>query len=570
MKTVGKPCKCIQFLLIVALCGTSYSAQDDTAVFSSLNDSLAALVIGDFKGLIDGASAVVNQFMPGMGAAIVSQAGSFVGDSELTGFEDGDGIAAIAFPDNLVVVFAEVGESERSLYQENTTKSGFQSAAVGDLTVFSDRLAGIETGQKVATEVQKTLLEGNDRASLETYIHVPKIIETYKEEIDGAFKSIPEMMKASMAKSATAQPQSEGMANIIQAEFFSVYNLISQLDIFRLELTPTADGISLGLSFLPKKDTNLSRLLIHAKGGDAGNLVRMLPGDGAFRMEAAYDAKAFEDFALKEMDAAFASLDWTDEEKANMRKFVEESMQIHGSGFAGAMFGDSDAFLSGAFIYNVEDPERSLKLFREMNANIESFGILDLYKKMGMEMKFEYKENFKEHKGIPIHRMEMNLDLEGMEEPGAEAFLKSFSNLNYDLAIVEGFLVYTMGDTPIEELVDRVLEGGSADTLPLISKNQFGEGGSFYMDLGIEGYLRTISNVMKSVPDESEKKGTEEILSKIDASLAVLSGAPPICMALFADSEGADFKIHLPTGLLQKASQAVMGAMMPAMAPKGD
>jgi len=316
----------------------------------------------------------------------------------------------------------------------------------------------------------------------------------------------------------------------------------------------------------PKKETNFSKLLTHAKGGDAGNMVQMLPGDGAFRMEAAYDVKAFQDFVLDEMDAVFDSLEWTDEEKGNMRKWIEEYMQIYVSGFAGSMFGDSDVFLNGSFIYNVEDPERSLQLFREMTTNLESFGILDRYKKMGMEMKFDYKENFNEHKGIPIHRMEMSFDFEEMKEKEAEPFLKAFTNLNYDLAIVKGYLVYTIGGSPIEEVIDRVLEGGPPDTPPLISKEQFGEGGSFYLDLGLEGYLRMISNIMKDIPDGTEKEKTEDARAKIDAGLTALSGAPPISVGLFADTDQASLKISVPTELLQKGSQAVGEVMM----PKGD
>jgi hypothetical protein len=563
MNAIPKHPLCVCFVFTVVLFAPRSGAQDSQPIYSTLDDSHAALVVGDVKGLIDGAIAVVDLVMPGMSAMIPAQIGGFTGDTEMTGFEPGNGVAAIAFPGNRVVVFAEVAEGQRDTYRESVKNLGIESAMVGDLAVFSQSENGIETGKRVAAEVQETLLEGTGRASLDAYLHLPKILDTYKSEIEGTIASLPELMKASMAQSATAHAPTEGMENIVQAEVYAVYNFVSQLDIFEVELEPGQEGLSLELTFIPKKGTHFARLLTAAKGGDAGNLIRMLPNDGAFRMEAAYDVKAFQDFMLDEMDAVFEDLEWTDEEKADMRKWIEEYMTIYGRGFAGSMFGDSEVFMNGAFIYNVEDPEQSLQLFRQMATHLESSGILDLYKKMGMEMKVDYKENFKEYKEIPIDRMEMAFDFAGMAEKEAEAFLKSFANFKYDLAIAKGYLVLTMGDPPIEGVIDRVLEGGSSDTKPLASKEKFGEGGSFYLDVGLEGYLRMISNVMKDIPDSTEKEKSEEARAKIESSLSALSGAPPISVGLFADTEQANLKLSIPSGLLQKGSQAAVGAMTP-------
>jgi hypothetical protein len=72
-----------------------------------------------------------------------------------------------------------------------------------------------------------------------------------------------------------------------------------------------------------------------------------------------------------------------------------------------------------------------------------------------------------------------------------------------------------------------------------------------------------ISNVMKDIPDSTEKEKSEEARAKIESSLSALSGAPPISVGLFADTEQANLKLSIPSGLLQKGSQAAVGAMTP-------
>ena len=83
---------------------------------ASMDDAFAAIVIGDFKGLVDGVSGIVNQVMPGMGAMIPAQVGGFFGDPQLSGFEEGDGVVGIIFPGDLTVAFAEVNEDQHEAY----------------------------------------------------------------------------------------------------------------------------------------------------------------------------------------------------------------------------------------------------------------------------------------------------------------------------------------------------------------------------------------------------------------------------------------------------------------------
>ncbi|MCA9412841.1 MAG: hypothetical protein KC944_16625 [Candidatus Omnitrophica bacterium] len=540
---------------------------------ASMDDAFAAIVIGDFKGLVDGVSGIVNQVMPGMGAMIPAQVGGFFGDPQLSGFEEGDGVVGIIFPGDLTVAFAEVNEDQHEAYIQKCSESGLQAASVGSVLVLSDDPVGIETGKKIANEVVENLLTENPNPSLHALVHVPKIMKTYRKEIDGFIEGLPQMMEQGMAASATKEDMAEGMGKFLEAEVYFVYNLASQLDIFEVELSPGQDGISLEVSFMPAENTNFQTLLAESKGGDVSKMVSMVPADGAIRAEAGYDVAALQDYTKKEIDKILTQVDWPQEEKDELKSLADPYLKVYGSGFVASMLGDEggDTFMTGYYLCDVENPDEAVEFFKEMNSQFDAMGLTNLYDSMGIEMTFEFKENVKEHQGIPIHQLAMNMDLSKMENADKEGMadlMKAFSNFTYDVCIVDGYLAYTVGGSSIETLIDLIKKGGDPSIPPLASKKHFGEGGSYYGDLSLEGYLRMFTSIMKGMPQEDESFG--EVMKQIESVKSVFAGAPPISAGLFADREQAKFKLYIPSLLLQKVSQAVMGVMMSAGASGGN
>jgi len=184
-----KPICTSHLLILTALLTVAFTipimAEEKPASFSSVEESLGSMVIGDVPGFMSGVSGLVDQVMPGMGAMIPAQVGSLVGDPALSGFGDAGGMAALVFPGELKVVFAEVAESQRDSYREKAKEKGISSAVVGDLMIFSEIEAGIEPGKKVADEVYETYLKEKGDPNLRVTIQVPNVLETYKDKIEG-------------------------------------------------------------------------------------------------------------------------------------------------------------------------------------------------------------------------------------------------------------------------------------------------------------------------------------------------------------------------------------------------
>ncbi len=563
MRTLTHSLKVNSILILVVTALSIHTQAQDAPPPSSMDDSFAAVVIGDLPALVNGVVGIVDQVMPGMGAMIPAQVGGFLGDPELEGFSDGDGAAGIIFPGDLMVVFAEVNPDKHDAYSENAANMGLQAASSGSMLILSDDEVGIEVGKKIAGEVKGALLTDNPKASIHALVHVPKIKETFQTEIDQMLESLPEMMEAGMTEESTQPFTSEGFSNILEAEVLALYHFLSQLEILELELSPSNEGISLELSFMPLEKTNFSTLLTQSKGGDSGSLIQMVPGSGAIRSEASFDGRAYQEFIQKELEKIIEEVDWTSEEEISLKEWSEQTLTIYGNGFAASMLGEpgSESFLNGSFIYDVEDTEKALAMFRDMNSQMDSMGFLDLYSDLGMEMEFEFQENSGEHKGVSIHRMEMKMDLEGMDESEDIApFMNMFTNFTYHIATLDNYLLYTMGDSSIENLIDLVQSGGDSSIGPLASRTHFGEGGSAYGDISLEGYIRMFTGIMKGMPQEEE--GFGEFMKTIQSVESVFQGAPPISMSLFADTLQAKLKLYLPSALMQRISQAAMGAMM--------
>lgn len=537
----------------------------------SMDDSFAALVIGDVRGLVDGASAIVNQVMPGMGEMVPAQAGGVLGDPGLTAFGPGDGIAAVVFPGDLVVVIAEAAPDQHEAYTENAVKMGAQAVSVGDLLVVSEDEKGIEIGKKIAGEVQSALLAEGSKASLHALVNVQKVLETYQSEIDSFLEEFPKTMETAMAEAEPENAPPKGLTNILEAEVFGAYQLISQLEIFEVELTPAKEGIGLELTFMPEPGTNLATLLVDSKGGDARKLTGMIPSDGAIRAEGAYDGKALNAFFKKELPVLFEKLNWTEEEKKEIQDLVDMSLDLYGTGFALSMLlerPESTGFLNGYYLYEVADPTKAVDLFREFGSGMGPMGFMDMYEDLGMKVEFEFEENVKTHAGIPVHRMSQKIEAVSDEAKEASGVLSLFSDMDSDIAVIGDHLVVAVGGVPIEEAIDLVQSGGGNASKELASRQHFGEGGTFYVDLHIDGYLRMSGTILQKTPGSAEEMG--EVGAILESVQSVFKDAPPIVKSMFADPEKAKAKLFIPSALIQRGSQAVMGAMMGAAVQQGN
>lgn len=550
-------------ITVVYLLIPNLAAQEDPQVFAKLDDSFAAITIGDVKELLEEVSTLVNRAAPGMGEMIPAQVGQFLGDPDLEGFEEGAGLTGVVFPGDQVVVFAEIAAAKREEYEAHAKSQGMQAAIADNLLLLSDSESGIATGKKVAGEVSSALLAENDRGSLEGFLHVPKLFEAYQDAIDSGLAGVFSMMKSGMAASATGTQDLGAVMNILEAEVFAFYNILKQVDIASLDVLPNRDGLTLDFSLMPRPNTNFATFLESVALRDSPDLIGPLPPDGTVRFEAQYDADALKKFVNGETDSLLAAVEWTEEEEADLRKLIGNSLVVYGKGFAGSLLGPSEELLSGAFLYRTDDPERSLELVKEMATDMDAFGLGDLYKGLGMEMKFDYQEAVRVHREVPIHRMEANFETDDSMPEESRSILKLFADMSYEMAVVEDLLVYTMGDSPIEEVLDNLLGDRPSGATPLVSKDRLGEDGLFYMDLSLEGYLRLIGEIMKEVVPKPEDEGGPDAIYFLGAAAEAFRGAPPILFAKFAGSGGAQLKVQIPAGLLDKASRATMGGAPP-------
>jgi hypothetical protein len=100
----------------------------------------------------------------------------------------------------------------------------------------------------------------------------------------------------------------------------------------------------------------------------------------------------------------------------------------------------------------VKDEASALSLLKGMEQDMAPF--LDLYKSFGMPMSVKFLENVREHNGVKIHQFKV--DVSTSPEQMAAAGAMNMSNMVYDVALCDGLMLYSMGGTGIETLIDRV------------------------------------------------------------------------------------------------------------------
>ena len=172
-----------------------------------------------------------------------------------------------------------------------------------------------------------------------------------------------------------------------------------------------------------------------------------------------------------------------------------------------------------------------------------------------MQMEFEFKENVREHAGVKIHQLKMNMSMEQMPATDQAQFdAMGLTNMQYEIAITDGIMAYAMGEGKIEQLVDQIKSPKAS--APALKARSVYSSADFYCDCNVGKYLAFIAAFMP-----------ETAGSPMPQFAAMLKDAEPVTMAGYRNTEGFMFSVNIPGDLLAKGGQIAMQMQMQQAQP---
>ena len=320
-------------------------------------------------------------------------------------------------------------------------------------------------------------------------------------------------------------------------------------------IAPEKGSIKISETYVPKAGTRLATLFNAPKTGKANPKIQSGHlGGGMMLFDFVMgNPDALAAFVVAESEQLIKEMEIKDVDLAKLIEAMGKWMKIYSGAGSETFDFDSEAGMSVNYLLAIDDEAAALGLLETFEEDMEPF--FKLYADMGMPMKFEFEENVREHKGIKIHQLEMDIEMAEMpEDQRAQMEAMKLDDLKYDIAIFDGYMLYTVGTTKIETVIDR-LKDSSATASPLKARSIYPSGGFYYLDFDMGKYATFVSSLIPGVGNPAMKQQMATLFQNVE----------PLTSAGFKADGRVMWSVNVPGELIAKYGQMAMMMQMQKM-----
>ncbi len=521
----------------------------------ALPGAMVCVTVSDLHGFIDGVGGIASQVSPmASGMMLKNMAGMQLGDPGLAGIAPGKGLAVVMLDQTNLFAVVEVSEAQAPAYTAALAQKGMQSKYVDGVLVVAKDAAQLNKGSGQLKAVKDTLLVKRS-PDLQVVAQPADLIEKNKAEIDGMMQMMPMMMGMGMAQSSPGMDpaSAQGMLRLLEGELRMFRSVAAQCETAAIVLSPKGGSIQLSETFVARPETRLAALMQSPSINQPNPKIQAgLLGGAAVAIDGTLsNPEALTTFIVDELDLLLKDMGLTADATANLKNCMQKWMGVYGGSFSETVDFGGDSFMNVAYVLEVKDEAKVMDLLKNLEKDAAPF--LELYKSFGMPMSLKFKENVREYKGVNIHQFKIGLSMPQQQMANAASMNMNLSNMVYDVAMCDGLMLYTMGDTKVETLIDRVKDA-DFKSAPLKARSVYPASGFYYCDIDVAKYMSGISSVMPQDPS-----------NPMPQLAALLQGADPVTSAGFREDGMVMWSINVPGSLLAKIGQAAMMMQMQQM-----
>ncbi len=525
-----------------------------------MDNALFSITISDLHGALDGLGAATAQVSPILNATTLkSLLGLRLGDPMLAGIAEGNGLAVVALDPQTTFAVIELSADQVPAYTNKLGTMGMQCQYSQGVLVAAKTLPALARGTGAAAAVRSALLATRS-PTLRIGMQPAAYIAANAEEVQGMLRE----MTTSMEKGLQAQmhgqtaPMPAASVKMLEGEVRLLLSLLKQVEAMELVIAAADGALRTDQVIKPVRGSRVAALINAPKQNTWNPTVRTGgAGSAAFMIDFLVEnTEALAAFLAGETEQLVGEMALEADSVKRISAYLQKCVGICGGTVSESILGGTPPGLNMDYVMEVSDEEAALDLLRNMEEDLKATGFVELYDSMGMPISFTFKEKVRQYKGVDIHQFRTHFSLDqmsAMQRQQMEAM--NFSDMMYEVAVLDGIMAYAMGDTKVESIIDRI-GSGAADSAALTARQVFPAGGFYYGDTDIGRYLEFASRMMPKAPNAP---------MSLDSIGMALQGAPPITSAGHVSGGLVQWSTHVPGGLLAKIGQAAMAIQMQKM-----
>lgn len=344
------------------------------------------------------------------------------------------------------------------------------------VTISNNRQALIETKKLIggpgATTLAKRLspdeLKRAQDSPVWAYANIQTVSKMFgpviQAKLQEAKKSMQEMQKPGQAgQAAAAMDMNISLLN----------SLMQEMQSASLTLDPGATAIRAGFVATAVPNTEMAKVLQGGAGTPDKNFMQYLENGAVMNLVMSMDPAAWNrinNFYL-DMFATFAGKDPSGEDFRKLKKLTTDATGALTGTLAGSFSTDVKAKppFRLQYVVGMKDPQAFYRAMEEIPAMFESGPIADLYKQMGVVLKFELKRKAETYKDVAIDAIKIGINPTDPNSEQSKMFAVLFGQgIEGRLAVVNNLLVYAIASdsgTLVRKLIDQA-KGDSTQPAP--------------------------------------------------------------------------------------------------------
>lgn len=264
----------------------------------------------------------------------------------------------------------------------------------------------------------------------------------------------------------------EMVGNVMEMYFGILETLMKEIMSFDIAVKPSPDVLLVKETIAAVPGTDCAAMLVADPQAPPKNKLMGYLKDGAAMNFAMKMNKPFwTKMSLSMMDlvGALAADSIPQENMTAIKKLITDSTDAMGDSLAGAFFVETQAespFVMD-YIIAIDDAEKFNTMVDESVKLMETTGVLDLYKALGLEMDFTLERNVETYKGVSIDSAKLTLkSTEPNSPPGKMIEAMYGGGFDYRWGLVDGLCAIGIGgdvDAKVRGLIDLVKAGGPTE-----------------------------------------------------------------------------------------------------------
>jgi hypothetical protein len=311
-------------------------------------------------------------------------------------------------------------------------------------------------------EAKKAILE-----PVWAYGNIQQASKTFGPLIMGKIEEIKTIIKSTGPDSPGTQPKNmqKFTQNIMNMYSDMLQKLMKEARYFSIAINPKPNVLNITKTISAVPGTDMANMLVSdASSKRKNNLLNYLQDGAMMNLGVTVNKYFWKAFNLKSIDllAVMAGESMNTDDIEKMKAFIEDGIDCLDGPIACSVSIDTKnkpPFIA-KYVIAVKDKNKFNQLIENSMQLFTTSGILDFYKNMGIEIKFEIQHGVDSYKNVSIDSAKLIMKSTDVTSPQGQMINSMYGGgFDYRWGIVDGLCVLTIGgnaDLSIHELIDQV------------------------------------------------------------------------------------------------------------------